>query len=78
MEVKWLFILILAVLLSIMAGILIGYKLPRKKHYDGTLLIGTIEDRDQFRFIFSTEFEDLVNQAELIMKIEKSQNPQAL
>ena len=76
MEVKWIILIVIAIISAFLFGYLIGTKRNRK--YDGTLFIGTVEDRDQFRFIFSTELEDLQKQTELVMKIEHSQNPQPL
>ena len=77
MEVKWYIILATAVILSFIIGFFLGGKF-RKTHYDGRLVIGTIEDRDQFQFIFTTELEDLQKQDKLIMQIVNTQNSQPL
>ena len=76
MEVKWIVLTVFVIIIAFLLGYLLGGRQKRK--YDGTLFIGTVEDRDQFQFIFSTELEDLQKQTELIMKIEHSQNPQSL
>ena len=77
MEVKMILVAVCAVILLCVIfffGMLVGMR--RKQKYDGTLWIGTVEDRDQFQFIFDTELEDLVKQSVLVMKIEHSQNQQ--
>lgn len=86
MDAKWWIlngiILVIAVILSYTLGLSSGA--TRRKKYDGTLLIGTVrdpekgEDMDQYRFIFTTEMEDLAKQNILVMKIEHSQNSQSI
>lgn len=71
MEVKWAVILAVAVILSFFLGWLLSKKLTKVK-FDGTLLIAEEDDREQFRFIFDTELEDLRKQDKLIMRIEHS------
>lgn len=73
MEVKWMFIIgvIVAFILGFFLGWMISKKSSKRKDYDGTLLIGEEEDREQFRFIFSTELEELREKHELVMEIRK-------
>lgn len=77
MEVKWLVIITAACFLSFFVGFLIGRATKHMK-VDGKLVIGTVEDRDRFEFIFETELEDLQNQKQLTMEIVKAQNLQTL
>ena len=77
MEVKWLVIIAAACILSFFVGFLVG-RAGKHKKFDGKLVIGTVEDRDRFEFIFTTELEDLQNQKQLTMEIVKAQNLQAL
>lgn len=74
MEVKWAVILAIIVILSFFLGWLLSKKLTKVKKvkFDGTLLIAEEDDREQFRFIFDTELEDLRKQDKLIMRIEHS------
>ena len=80
MDAKWWIIngviLAIVVVLSFTVGHATG--VTRRKKYDGTLLIGTVEDREQYQFIFTTELEDLEKQAVLVMKIEHSQHSQPI
>ena len=73
MEEKWIIIgiFILALVLAFFAGWLIGKRSNKRKDYDGTLLISEEDDREQFRFVFSTELEDLKEKHELVMEIRK-------
>ena len=75
MEVKLLIIIAVGCFLSFLLGIMLGKTLNKPK-IDGRLLIGTVEDRDQFQFIFTTELEDLHKQKLLTMQIVKTQNLQ--
>ena len=68
-------IVILGFIIAFFLGVLIGKKTQKVK-YDGQLLIGTIEDRDRFEFIFNTELEDLQKQKVLTMEIVHPQNLQ--
>lgn len=78
MEVKYVIIIaILAIIIGFLIGYLVGNK-TKKFNYDGKLVIGEVEDRDQFQFIFSTELDDLINKDDLIMKIVNSKNSQSL
>lgn len=77
MEVKWLVIIAAACILSFFVGFLVG-RAGKHTKFDGKLVIGTVEDRDRFEFIFTTELEDLQNQKQLTMEIVKAQNLQAL
>ena len=77
MEVKWIAIIVLAVIFSFLIGFFLGRHFS-KKHYDGQLVIGELDDREQFQFIFSTELEDLREQKELTMQIVTAQNSQAV
>lgn len=75
MEEKWVIlgIVIFAMILSFFVGWLIGKKTSKRKDYDGMLVIGEEDDREQFRFIFSTELEELREKHELVMEIRKEQ-----
>lgn len=78
MEVQYVIgIAILAVIIGFLIGYLVGNR-TKKLNYDGKLVIGEVEDRDQFQFIFSTELDDLINKDDLIMKIVNSKNSQSL
>lgn len=78
MEVQYVIgIAILAVIIGFLIGYLVGNR-TKKFNYDGKLVIGEVEDRDQFQFIFSTELDDLINKDDLIMKIVNSKNSQSL
>lgn len=77
MEIKWIIVIAVSILFSFLIGFFLGKKIC-KKHYDGQLIIGEIEDREQFQFIFSTELEDLRQQTELCMQIVKAQNSQPI
>jgi LPXTG-motif cell wall-anchored protein len=72
MEVKWFIILAITALLAFFIGFILGRR-KKKPKYDGQLIIGSIEDREQFQFIFETELEDLKKQPTLIMEIIHSQ-----
>lgn len=73
MEEKWIIvcIILVAVILAFFSGWLIGRRSNKRKDYDGTLLISEEDDREQFRFVFSTELEDLRQKHELVMEIRK-------
>lgn len=73
MEVKWVIVFSCAIIIAFILGLFIGKK-SKKIKYDGQLFIGSEEERDQFRFIFETELEDLKKQKQLIMEIVHSQN----
>ena len=75
-DIKLLLIIAAACILSFLVGIIVE-KFLNKPKIDGRLLIGTVEDRDQFQFIFTTELEDLQNQKVLTMQIVKAQNLQS-
>lgn len=77
MEVNYIIIIVAACILSFFVGFLIG-RATKQAKIDGKLLIGTVEDRDRFEFIFTTELEDLQNQKQLTMEIVKTQNLQTL
>lgn len=77
MEVNWIVIIAAACILSFLVGFLLG-RVGKHAKIDGKLLIGTVEDRDRFEFIFTTELEDLQNQKQLTMEIVKTQNLQTL
>lgn len=77
MEVKWIIILAVSILVSFVLGVFVGSR-RKKIKYDGQLVIGKTEDRDQFQFIFETELEDLKNQKTLTMEIIHSQNLQVV
>ena len=77
MEVNYIIIIAAACILSFFVGLLIG-RATKQSKIDGKLLIGTVEDRDRFEFIFTTELEDLQNQKQLTMEIVKTQNLQTL
>lgn len=66
-------VVILGFIVAFFLGWLIGKKTSKHKEYDGMLLIGEEDDREQFRFIFSTELEELREKHELIMEIRKEQ-----
>lgn len=63
--------LILAFILAFFVGFLIGKRTNKRKDYDGTLVISEEDDREQFRFVFSTELEELREKSQLIMQIQK-------
>lgn len=73
MEEKWVIIIVFVFVLLIVffVGFLIGRKTIKPKAYDGTLLISEEDDREQFRFVFSTELEDLREKSQLVMQIQK-------
>lgn len=75
MEPKWVIIFALSMLFAFVLGWFLSEKLKKIK-YDGQLLIGTVEDRDRFEFIFTTELEDLEKQDMLVLQIVKTQNSQ--
>ncbi len=62
---------ILALVLAFFAGWIFGKSVSKRKNYDGTLLISEEDDREQFRFVFSTELEELREKHELVMEIRK-------
>lgn len=75
MEEKWMVlgVIILGFIIAFFLGVLIGKKTSGRKNFDGTLVIGKEEDREQFRFIFDVELEDLREKHELVMRIQKEQ-----
>jgi len=75
MEEKWMVlgVIILGFIVAFFLGWLIGKKTAEHKKFDGTLIIGEEEDREQFRFIFDVELEDLREKHELVMRIQKKQ-----
>lgn len=75
MSEKWIVIFAVSVILAFFLGLVIGKKSSKTK-YDGKLVIGSVEDRDRYEFIFSTELEELQKQDKLVMQIVKTQNSQ--
>lgn len=72
MEVQYVIgIAILAVIIGFLIGYLIGNR-TKKFNYDGKLVIGEVEDRDRFQFIFSTDLDELREKDVLIMQIIKT------
>lgn len=72
MEVQYVIgIAILAVIIGFLIGYLVGNKM-KKFNYDGKLVIGEVEDRDRFQFIFSTDLDELREKDVLIMQIIKT------
>lgn len=77
MEIKWIIIFAVSVLFAFFLGWIISKKIQKIK-YDGQLIIGSVEDRDKFEFVFTTELEELRKQDKFVMQIVKSQNSQLL
>lgn len=51
-------------------------KITMKRHFDGTLVIERVQDRDVYRWIFERELEDFKTSKILLIRIRNSQNSQ--